>query len=156
MKKLVLILFVSLTLVKGEFSMAQADLESVPSTWTASKGTLSADTNHYRLGTKSVAWNWVANDTLKVSGLKFIYNTVQITSDNTLDIGLHNASLSPADSVIFQFFDKKKRLRYYFSVHLNYKGWYEVIRNYKTNMYKPKNAAATNDSIECVKQTVSR
>ncbi len=147
MNKIVFLTVIIFTAFHSQFCQAQADLESVPSTWTATKGTLAADTNHYRLGSKSVAWNWTANDTLKITGIKFNPSSITSSSTNTFDMGMYNTSISPTDSVIIQFYDKKKRFRYYFSVHLNYKGWYEVIRRYKDDMYKPKNAPTTTDSI---------
>jgi len=147
MKKFNLLFFLLVSILQLQICSAQTDLESVPTTWSATKGTLSADTNHYRLGSKSIAWKWTANDTLKVTGIKFNPFAINSSSTNTFDIGVYNTVLSPSDSLTIQFFDKKKRLRYYFSLRLNYKGWYEVIRVYKSNMYKPSNAPTTVDSI---------
>jgi len=147
MKKFLFCLFVSMTIFKSSICIAQSDLESVPSTWVAAKGTLAADTNHYRLGTKSVVWRWSQNDTLKVTDIQFSPSLLTDYSYNTLDVCMYNTSFSPSDSVIIQLFDKYNRLRYYFPVHLNYKGWFEIIRSYRYDMYKPKNAPTSTDSI---------
>lgn len=128
-------------------TFAQADLESVPLGWSSTVGQLSVDTNHYRLGTKSVAWNWTANDTLKITDIRFNPALLADYNYNTLDIGMYNASYDPKDSVVIQLYDKFKRLRYNFTVRLNYKGWYEIIRSYRYDMPKPKGAPTTVDSI---------
>ncbi len=123
------------------------DLESVPAGWSCAKGSLTTDTNHYRLGNASVAWKWSAKDTLKVTGIQFDPSLLFNFNYNTLDVGLYNTLYNPSDSVVIQLYDNYNRLRYYFSVHLGYKGWFEVIRSYRYDMYKPKKAPTSSDSI---------
>ena len=146
MKQLLCFLVVITYGFKAQKCFAQ-DLESIPAGWSCAKGNLSTDTNHYRLGSSSVAWHWQANDTLKVTDIQFDPSLLFDYNYNTFDIGLYNTSYNPSDSVVIQLYDKYKRLRYYFSVHLNYKGWFEVIRSYRYDMYKPKRAPTSTDSI---------
>ena len=147
MKKIAIYIFLLIGLFNSQYSNAQADLETVPANWSVSKGTLIPDTNHYRLGSSSVAWKWKANDTLTVTNIQFDPSLLFDYNHNTLDVGLYNTAFNPSDSVIIQLFDNYNRLRYYFSVHLNYKGWFEVIRSYRYDMYKPKKSPTTTDSI---------
>ena len=147
MKKVAVFLILSLTCFKSHYCAAQGDLEAVPSSWSAAKGTLSVDTNHYRLGIASVAWQWKANDTLTVTDIQFDPSLLFDYNHNTFDVGLYNTALKSNDSITIQLFDNYNRLRYYFSVHLNYKGWFEVIRSYRYDMYKPKKSPTTTDSI---------
>ncbi len=125
------------------------DLEAVPNTWSTVNGSLAIDTNHYRLGSRSVAWNWNANDTLKITGMGFDPSLLGNYSWNTVDLSIYNTAAKP-DSLKLQFFDKYNRLRYFFSVRLNYKGWYETIRSYRYNIFKPLSAPTTTDSITTV------
>ena len=125
---------------------ATGDLETVPSTWSCVNGWLSADTNHYRLGSRSVAWNWNANDTLKITGIGFDSTYLFNYNYNTMGVSLYN-TVSTNDSVQFIFYDRYNKVRYYFSVHLNYKGWYETIRSYRYNMFIPVGTPAAPDSL---------
>ena len=146
MKQILCFLIITTFVLKGHLCFSQ-DLESVPPTWSCTKGTLTADTNHYRLGSNSVAWHWTAKDTLKVIDIQFDPSYLFNYNYNTLDVSIYNTSLSTSDSVVIQLFDNANRLRYYFSVHLNYKGWFEIIRSYRYDMYKPKRSPSTTDSI---------
>ena len=113
---------------------ATGDLEAVPTnTWSTVNGTLSVDTNHYRLGSRSVAWNWNANDTLKITGIGFDSTKLTNFSWNTLDIGIYNTAVR-SDSIQLLFYNRNNILRYQFTVRLNYKGWYETIRSYRYNL----------------------
>jgi len=143
----ILLLFLLFLCFSFQKTFAQADLEAVPLTWSSTNGQLVEDTNHYRLGAKSVAWNWIANDTLKITDIKFNPSLLADFNFNTLDIGMYNTSYNPSDSVVIQLYDKFKRLRYNFTVRLNYKGWYEIIRSYRYDMPKPKGAPTSVDSI---------
>lgn len=147
MKYLFLNSLLILALLFGKETFAQSDLETVPATWSCSKGQLLVDTNHYRLGAKSVSWQWTAMDTLKVTGIKFNPSLLTDFNYNTLDLCMYNTSYNASDSVVMQLYDKFNRLRYYFSVHLNYKGWYEIIRSYRYDMPKPIGAPTSVDSI---------
>ncbi len=147
MKKVTLFIILSLAFIKSQLVYAQGDLETVPTTWTVAKGTLTTDTNHYRLGTNSVAWKWKANDTLTVTDIQFNPSLLFDYNYNTFDVGLYNTAFNSSDSLVIQLFDNYNRLRYYFSVHLNYKGWFEIIRSYRYDMYKPKKSPTTTDSI---------
>ncbi len=127
---------------------ATGDLEAVPSTWSCTKGSLLVDTNHYRLGYRSVGWKWKANDTLKITSVGFDSTLLFNFNYNTLNLSIYNTALRN-DSIQFLFYNRNKVLRYSFSVRLNYKGWYETIRSYRYNMYKPAGSSTT-DSLMTV------
>ncbi len=133
-----------------QLCFAQTDLETIPATWSPVKGSISVDTNHYRLGSKSVAWNWNADDTLKVTAIRFNPTLLSDYNFNSMTLCMYNTSFNAKDSVVFQFYDKFNRLRYFFSVRLNYRGWFEVARSYRYDIFKPSNAPSTVDSITAV------
>jgi len=127
---------------------ATGDLETVPASWSTTNGTLVVDTSHYRLGSRSVGWKWNANDTLKITGIGFDSSWLFNYNYNTMDVSIYNTS-QRNDSIQFLFYNRNKVLRYYFSVRLNYNGWYQAIRSYRYNMYKPVGSNTT-DSLMTV------
>src|SRR5690606_13403718 len=79
---------------------AQPDLEgTVPSNYTAKKGTLSISDRHYRLGTQSLRWDWTAGDTLVIDlspeEQKYVDSNLLLWGQNHFEMWAHNETPSP-------------------------------------------------------------
>jgi len=125
-----------LTCVSSAYS--QPDLESsVPSNFTATKGTLSISDRHFRLGQQSLRWDWVAGDVLQIELSSSETNTINKDLFNWrkehFEVWVHNETASK-DTFEFKFFNDADIDRYRFRFNINYHGWRRLLRNYQNDM----------------------
>lgn len=117
---------------------SQPDLEtSVPSNFTVSKGTLSISDRHFRLGQKSLRWDWVAGDILHIelssSETSAINKDLYNWRKGHFEVWVHNETASK-DTFEFQFLNNAGIARYRFRFNVNYRGWRRLLRNYSNDM----------------------
>lgn len=119
---------------------AQPDLEgTVPSNYTAKKGTLSISDRHYRLGTQSLQWDWTAGDTLVIElsagEQQYINANLLVWGQNHFEMWAHNETPSP-DTFDVKFLSKRDIYQFRFRFNINYEGWRKLQRSYRHDMIK--------------------
>ncbi|HRP57300.1 chondroitinase family polysaccharide lyase [Agriterribacter sp.] len=119
---------------------AQPDLEgTVPSNYTAKKGTLSISDRHYRLGTESLRWDWTAGDTLVIelsaNEQEYVNDNLLIWGQNHFEMWAHNETPSP-DTFDVKFLSKRDIYQFRFRFNINYEGWRKLQRSYRHDMIK--------------------
>jgi chondroitin-sulfate-ABC endolyase/exolyase len=138
-------LFISLLCawhINPVFSQSPVDVceGQVPVNWQTNNGTLSLSTNHYKLGTQSVLWNWNNKSAvLSITDTSFKNAINNIRSG--FAIWIYNDT-PVKDSLIFQFVNGVKT-NCSFSFQLNYKGWRTAWVMYHRDM-KGKPATGMN------------
>jgi len=116
---------------------------SVPSNWTASLGTLSTSTSHYKLEEKSLQWDWTAGDVLTVTDLQsngLIVSEVQGYFENMFRMWIYNIGALPSDAIEIAFYDNTGTKQFYYPFKLNFTGWRAASASYKHEMYGNKNS----------------
>jgi chondroitin-sulfate-ABC endolyase/exolyase len=113
---------------------AQPDLETtVPANYTATSGTLSMSSDHYRLGAQSLRWDWVGGDTLKITGLNMV--DAFTWGLNTFSTWVHNET-PLVDTIKFQFINPTNVVQFRFNYGLNFSGWRWAVQSYRFDMPK--------------------
>jgi len=117
---------------------SQPDLEtSVPSNFTAVKGTLSISNRHFRLGQQSLRWDWQPGDTLHIELSSSETNAINQDLDNWrkghFGVWVHNEAASK-DTFEFQFLNNAGIDRYRFRFNINYHGWRRLLHGYLNDM----------------------
>ncbi len=124
---------------------AQLDLEtSVPANWSAASGSLAISSNHYKLGSQSLQWNWLTNDILTVTNPGIAAADVTDFYKHTCDFWVHNPTNRPGQKLQIQFLDSGGTAQYYFDFYLDYAGWRHAVRSFKYDMKGPKSSATFN------------
>lgn len=133
-------LLLAILLLSDSFCFAQPDLENeVPENYSVVKGALSLSNRHYRLGTQSLRWDWVAGDTLIIdlnSTEEALVNAnLLIWGKNHFEMWVHHEAPS-TDTFQVEFMNWQKRNQFHFSFNTNYKGWRRLLRSYRHDMLK--------------------
>lgn len=133
-------------LALGVLSLAaQLDLENtVPSNWTVSAGSLTTSSAHYKLGTRSLQWNWTANSVLTVTNPGIAAAEVTDFYQHTCDLWVHNPGALPGQKLRFEFVSANGTAQYHFDFHLDYTGWRRAVRSFRYDMNGPKQSASFN------------
>lgn len=127
---------------------AQPNLEtSVPANYVATGGTLSISSDHYRLGAQSLRWDWVAGDTLKITGLN-LTNTFT-WGINTFGAWVYNENPLP-EYFKFHFINTSNALKFSFDYRVNFSGWRWAVQSYRFDMTKSNSASWTVKTIHIV------
>ncbi|MFT3701900.1 MAG: chondroitinase family polysaccharide lyase [Agriterribacter sp.] len=118
----------------------QPDFEtSVPSNYDALKGTLSISDRHYRLGQKSLRWDWVAGDTLQIelsaAESDAINNGLFDWRNGHFELWVHN-EVADKDTFEIKFLNTLGVDQFRFRFNVNYSGWRRLLRNYIYDMLK--------------------
>ncbi len=134
-KRLVSAIFL---LVMAYTAKSQPDFETiVPSNFTVAKGSLSISDRHYRLGQKSLRWDWQAGDTLHIELSASETNAINTGLDDWsrghFEVWVHNETASK-DTFEFQFLNSAQIDRYRFRFNINYHGWRRLLRAYINDM----------------------
>lgn len=132
------ILSLILLLVIAYAAQSQPDFESVvPSNFSATKGNLSISDRHFRLGQKSLRWDWQAGDTLHIELSSSETNAINKDLDNWskghFEVWVHN-EVASKDTFEFQFLNGADISRYRFRFNINYHGWRRLLRAYINDM----------------------
>ncbi|WP_282080416.1 chondroitinase family polysaccharide lyase [Aquimarina algiphila] len=109
----------------------------VPANWKASIGNLSISTSHYKLGIKSLKWDWSANDVLTVSNLQaegLVPSEVLGFFKNMFRMWIYNNNAIPDENLEIEFYDNNNQKQFYYPFYLNFKGWRAASASYKEEM----------------------
>ncbi len=116
---------------------SQLDLEtSVPSNWSASSGTLAISSNHYKLTSQSLEWQWVAGDTLTVSNPTYDNTKILDFYYHTLTMWLYSNNFTTG-TIKVEFVDASSTVQFSFDIQVLYTGWRRIVRSYKYDMSGP-------------------
>ncbi|WP_303315287.1 chondroitinase family polysaccharide lyase [Flavivirga abyssicola] len=114
---------------------------SVPSNWNAALGSLSISSNHYKLGSKSLQWDWSANDELTVTNLQaegLVPAQVQSFFQNMFRIWIYNTNAINTGSLEIEFYDNNGVKQFNYPFYLNFTGWRAGSASYRHEMLGPK------------------
>ncbi|HEX7262275.1 MAG TPA: chondroitinase family polysaccharide lyase, partial [Luteolibacter sp.] len=126
------------------------DLETaVPANWAASAGSLSISPNHYKLGSKSLRWNWTGGDVITISNPGINAPDVLDYYKNTCDFWMWNGTAMPGEKLRVEFMDGGAA-QYWFDFYLDYTGWRHAVRSYKYDMGKGVNPSSTFTSVRII------
>ena len=139
MKKQILI---ALTLVFTSFSsILKAQIYSfedglVPTTFTTNQGSLTVADKKFKLGNKSLSWDWKAGSKLTVSNPTGMEEASKIR-DGGIYLWVYNAV--PSNSkLVFSFSDKTDQIKCHLDFNLNFKGWRCLLAAFGRDMGKDK------------------
>lgn len=117
---------------------SQPDFETtVPTNYKALKGTLSISDRHFRLGAKSLCWNWVGGDTLRIT-----LTSAQSTAINNglfdwrnghFEVWAHK-EVASKDTFEVKFLNSVGVDQYRFRFNVNYTGWRRLAHSYTYDM----------------------
>ncbi len=102
---------------------------------------LSTDAAHYKLGRKSLKWQWNAKDTLKVDNPDTL---LSVSSKSSNSIGFYTWVYNEnpmQDSLKFLITDATKTVNLSFKMYLNFKGWRNVYVDLKGDLKYSYNAS---------------
>ncbi|MFB9058113.1 chondroitinase family polysaccharide lyase [Mariniflexile ostreae] len=114
---------------------------TVPNNWNAGIGNLTTSTNHYKLGTQSLKWDWASNDVLTISNLQnngLVPSQVLDYFNNMFRIWVYNTSKIANEPLTFEFYDTNGVLQFYYDFQLNFTGWRAASTSYRYEMLGKK------------------
>lgn len=136
MKKELLIIGL-LIFCQSVFGQDESFETTVPADWSASLGTLSISSDHYKLDDKSLKWDWSANDVITVSNLQsngLVASEVWDYYKNRFRIWIYNTNAIANDSLVFEFYDNTNTLQFYYTFKINFTGWRAGTVSYRYDM----------------------
>ncbi|MDD2285242.1 MAG: chondroitinase family polysaccharide lyase [Paludibacter sp.] len=108
----------------------------VPSVFKAKRGALSVSSQRAKLGSRSLRWNWIANDTLVAAPLSM--NTASIQANGGITTWIYNENPSSQKLVLwFYEYESSITRRCSLEVSLNFKGWRCVWARFRADMGHP-------------------
>lgn len=125
------------------FSQDESFESTVPSYWATTNGTLSTSTDHYKLGSKSLKWDWSANAVITVSNLQnhgLVASQVADYANHFFRMWVYNNAAIPAGELQIEFYDNTGTKQYFYSFGINYMGWRAATTDYDTEMSGNKNS----------------
>lgn len=131
------------TLLSVAKLQAQPDLENtVPPAYKAAKGTLSISSNHYRLGSQSLKWEWKAGDTLIIDLNEeeeaYVNANLNVWAYSHFEMWVHN-EVAGKDTFDVKFINYEGDDQFKFRFNANFEGWRRLLRSYKYDMIKIRN-----------------
>ena len=126
------------------YSQDETFESTVPSWWTTSNGTLAISSDHYKQGTKSLEWNWNANDVITVSSLQSHGLTPsQITGYGYkfFQMWVYNNAAIPSGKITIELYDSANTKQFFYTFNLNYTGWRAASVDYQYEMSGIKTSA---------------
>ena len=143
-KQYTLILFCGLCFNFKLFAQDESfETASPPSHWATTNGTLSTSADHYKLGTKSLKWDWSGNAVITVSNLQgngLVRTEVDGFNFNMFRMWIYNTSAITTQPLKIEFYDDTNTLRYYYNFYLNFTGWRAASASYLYDMSKVGNS----------------
>lgn len=105
----------------------------VPSVFKAKRGALSVNSQRAKLGSRSLRWNWIANDTLVAAPLSM--NTASIQANGGITTWIYNENPANQKLVLwFYEYESSTTRRCSLEVSLNFKGWRCVWARFRADM----------------------
>ncbi|VGO14174.1 Chondroitin sulfate ABC endolyase [Pontiella desulfatans] len=121
-------------LAAGGLQAQTIDFEgSVPANWSATAGSLAISSDHYRIGSDSLRWDWVAGDTLEVATPGIDPSKILDFYNHTMEAFVYNEA-SINEPLTIEFLDASGTVNYHFDFYLNYQGWRRISRSYRYDM----------------------
>lgn len=119
-------------------TLAQPDLENtLPTNYRVAKGTFSFSDRHYKLGQKSLRWDWVAGDTIIIdlTPAQEAYILPRLISGQThyFETWIYNETAAK-DTFALKFYNWQGNPQFSFQFNVNYTGWRRLLRSYRANM----------------------
>ena len=136
-------LFVLLCIPFLAFSQDESFETTVPSYWATTNGTLSTSTDHYKLGSKSLKWDWSANAVITISNLQshgLTASEVLGYYDHFFRMWVYNNAAIPGGQLQIEFYDNTGTKQFYYSFGINYTGWRAATADYDAEMSGNKNS----------------
>lgn len=94
---------------------------SVPADWSATKGNLSVSADKYKLGSRSLRWDWVGGDKLKLTNLNSL-KEVSTRVNGGITLWIYNTKYS-TDDLTFSFIHISGVEKCTYKFKLNFTGW---------------------------------
>ena len=134
-KSFKLILFIVLII---NYSEANAQIYSfedglIPANWSTNSGTLTVATNKYKLGTKSLRWDWIANSRIIISNPSNIAAS-SISSSGGITIWVYNTIASATNKLVFSGINSSLVTKCHIDFGLNFKGWRSMWAEFVSDM----------------------
>ena len=108
----------------------------VPSAFTSNEGSLSVSANKFKLGNKSLRWEWKAGSKLMLANPTGL-ETASKSRDGGIYLWVYNTV--PTDSkLVFAFKDNADQVKCRMEYSLNFKGWRCIIAGFGAEMKKDK------------------
>lgn len=105
----------------------------VPAVFKAKRGVLSVSSQRAKLGSRSLRWNWIANDTLVAAPLSM--NTSSIQANGGITVWVYNENPSNQKLVLwFYEYEFSTTRRCSLEVSLNFKGWRCIWARFRADM----------------------
>ncbi|MCZ4694785.1 T9SS C-terminal target domain-containing protein [Ancylomarina euxinus] len=137
MRQISLIFFLKLCLFSLGVQAQYIGLETeVPNTWSTNNGAnLSMSTEHYKLGSESLKWDWTQGSSLTVMNPPNMQTALN-TYKGGLMLWIYNET--PLDKKISFQFGKGDSMEYEFDYGINFKGWRACWIRFDEDMSGPK------------------
>ena len=149
-----LIILVCISVFLADFKIYSQDQSfetaEVPNNWSASSGSLTISDKHYKLGKKSLQWDWNANDVLTVSNLHqngLVKEEVLEYYKNMFRMWIYSEQAIDNAAFQFEFQDNNNATQFNYDFYLNFTGWRAASASYKNEM----SGAKSNDDIRTLK-----
>lgn len=117
----------------------------IPNEFSATNGTLSISKSKYKLGDKSLSWQWNANSILSVNKLANLAEACKI-NDGGINVWVYNTQEN-AEPLQFVFYDASGTERCRINFNLNFKGWRCLTATFRYDMGFNK-ATSTLDNLK--------
>lgn len=111
----------------------------IPSNWTTNSGSLTVATNKYKLGTKSLRWDWVANSKIIISNPSNL-TAASTSSSGGITLWVYNATASTTTKLIFSGINSSLVTKCHIDFGLNFKGWRTLWAEFANDMGHDKTA----------------
>lgn len=105
---------------------------SVPSGWSASLGTLSISSDHYKQGKQAIRWDWKIGDVLTINNPAGMAQACA-TYKGGMMLWVYNP-VPLSVPLCFDFLDASGTIQYTFQYQLNFKGWRACWIRFKEDM----------------------
>lgn len=142
-KKCALMVFCALCFYLKANAQDESFETTVPSHWSTTNGTLSTSTDHYKLGSQSLKWDWNANAVITINNLQshgLVSSEVLGFFDNMFRMWVYNTSTISSQTLKVEFYDNTGMLRFFYDFQLNFSGWRAASASYLNEMSGNKNS----------------
>ena len=105
----------------------------IPSNWSTNTGSFSIVANKYKIGTKSIRWNWMANSKITISN-PFNIENASTNNSGGINVWVYNSTPSPTAKLVFSGVNSSSEVKCHIDFNLNFKGWRYLTAKFVTDM----------------------
>ena len=119
------------------YSQDQSFEVAVPSNWSTTNGSLSVSSNHFKLGSQALKWDWFANAQITVTNLQdngLVPSEVDGYFFNMFRMWVYNMSAISETPLVVEFYDNTNTMQFYYDFQLNFSGWRAASVSYEHEM----------------------